>query len=279
MPSQAADSDAAQGADVVSAMPAMKPEQQIQDDQYAIPYHYLPTLGPNSFQQHAYWSWGYRYLGGMTVARSLCDEEPYSSLLDIGCGDGRFIRDLGRDAGTRKLLGVDYSERAINLAKGLNPQLDYRVCDILVDDLGGEKFDVVTAIEVIEHVPPDVLPQFLARAVEFLRPGGRLVITVPHRNKRLNEKHFQHFDSTMIATLLDPHLEGIRFQPFDFPSRILDLWFRLLGRTGQYYLVTWKPALAAFYRYYVNRCLFDGDESKCWRIACVGRKPNIHSKT
>ena len=248
-------------------------EQEILEEQYAYPYHYLPHSRNGAFHQHAYWSWGFRYLGGMHVAKALCDEVSYFSLLDLGCGDGRFISELSREGTERRLMGVDYSERAIELAKALNPGLDYRVADITSEDLEEHQFDVVTLVEVIEHIPPDDLPRFVERAVSFLRPGGRLVLTVPHRNSPVSDKHFQHFDSQMLRNLLDAHLDNLRFQPFDFFSRTLDLWFRLLGRSGKYFLITWQPLLDAFYNYYISRCLYGQDESKCGRIACVGWKP------
>jgi len=251
----------------------MKAEQKVQEEQYSFPYHYLPNYADDAFYQHAYWSWGYRYLGGMHVTREICDEEPYGSLLDLGCGDGRFIAELSRSRSDLRLLGVDYSERAIGLASALNPDVDYRASDILQDDLAGEQFDVVTLVEVIEHIPPEDLPLFVQRAVSFLRPGGRLILTVPHRNNPVSSKHFQHFDSRMLSEHLSPHLEDLRYQPFDFFSRKLDLWFRLLGRTGKYFVITWQPLLNAFYDYYIKRCLYGQDESKCGRIACVGWKP------
>lgn len=247
-------------------------KQRIQEEQYSFPYHYLPQFRGGTFCQHAYWSWGYRYLGGMHVVMALCDEEPYDSLLDIGCGDGRFICELSQTAPTKQLVGVDYSDRAIALASALNPELDYRAVDITSDRLDGQQFDVVTLIEVIEHIPPSELPRFMEHAVSFLRPGGRLILTVPHRNNPVGYKHFQHFDSQMLQDLLGGHLDDLRFLPFDFFSRKLDIWFRLLGRSGQYFLITWKPLLRAFYNFYINRCVYGDDESKCSRIACVGRK-------
>lgn len=251
----------------------MKP-QEIQEEQYALPYHYLPQINDGDFRQHDYWSWGFRYLGGLHVARTLCDEEDYASLLDLGCGDGRFLSELAKQPDKElRLMGVDYSERAISIAKALNPTIDYRHANIISDDVDTEAFDVLTLVEVIEHIPPDELEIFVERAIEKLKPGGRLVLTVPHRNSPTNPKHFQHFDSGMLRELLEGRLEDLKLVPFDFFSRFLDIWFRLLGRTGKYFLVTWQPLLNAFYRYYINNCLLGGDESRCRRIACVGRKP------
>ena len=246
-------------------------EQKIQEEQYNFPYHYLPSESGGQFGQHAYWSWGFRYLGGLRVARDLCFMENYGSLLDVGCGDGRFIADLYKDYPSIRLKGVDYSEKAVALAKAMNPGLDYAVADIFQDDLGGEKFDVVSLIEVIEHIPPKDLPDFIGCCLSFLKPGGRLVVTVPHKNKTVTDKHFQHFDSQMLRDLLNPqaNIEEIKF--FDVRNRLLQLWFRLLGGTGNRYLITWQPLLRSFYRFYLKNGLYTNKESYCGRIACMAR--------
>lgn len=250
----------------------MKKQQRIQEEEYLFPYHYIPQAKNGLFLQNVYWSWGFHYLGGLHIAKKFCGAEPYENLLDIGCGDGRFICELAKDNPASQLMGVDYSERAIRLAKALNPELNYHTADIMTDNLAGRKFDVVTMIEVIEHIPPDTLPDFLKHAVNFLKPGGRLILTVPHRNKTLQAKHFQHFDSALLNDLLSPLLSDLSFYPFDFTSKILNVWFRIIGRTGKYFIITWTPLLKAFYKYYINNHLYGNDEASCSRIACIGRK-------
>lgn len=248
----------------------MQKEQELQEYQYDFPYHYLPQLIDGNFRQYEYWSWGFRYLGGLSVVESLIDEEPISSLLDIGCGDGRFVRELSKKGGAKRLVGIDYSARAIRLAKALNPEIDFRTVDIVNDDFDIELFDVVTLIEVIEHVPPESLNRFIERAVKLVRPGGRIIITVPHTNKALNPKHYQHFNSEKLRELLNPYIVNLRFLPFDSMSRKVKFLFRLLGRTGKYFLVTWQPFLNAFYTYYVKHHLYLPSEERSGRIACVG---------
>lgn len=248
-------------------------EQKIQEVQYAFPYHHVPRATTDGFAQHIYWSWGFRYLGGIKAVKDLCESEDYESLLDIGCGDGRFIADLAHHGTNKRLRGVDYSDRAIALAKALHPEGDYIAADISSEDLGGEKFDVVTLIEVLEHIPPPDLPDFVARCASFLRPGGRIVVTVPHKNKPLNPKHFQHFDSDGLRNILRIQFEDIRFRFLDASSRLLQLWLRLLGGRGEHFVVTWGPALQAFYDFYLARGLYADREANCARLACVARKP------
>ncbi len=89
--------------------------------------------------------------------------------LDFGCGNGALVRHL-RAAGHTNVFGIDtgaWAEKA--RAIGL-PILR----DDELDALAGS-FDVITAIEVIEHVV-DPLP-LLARLRRLLKPGGWLFLT------------------------------------------------------------------------------------------------------
>lgn len=250
----------------------LKVEQEIQEIEYEFPYHYVPTVGEQGFRQHFYWSWGFRYLGGLQIAQELSFESTCESLLDIGCGDGRFLQQVSSQYDGTRLLGIDYSQKAVSLAKALSPHVEFQCLDILAGEPLSEEFDVVSLVEVIEHIPPESLPDFISKAAEYLNPTGRLVLTVPHVNQIVGDKHFQHFDSVSLRALLDPHFTDIEFYPFDYPSRILGLWFRLLGRAGKYFIITWPPILNKFHAYYRRHCLYGKDESTCMRIACVAKR-------
>src|SRR5207247_850905 len=108
----------------------------------------------------------------------------------------------------RRLCGVDFSERAVRLAQALNPELDYRALDVVTDVIG-EKFEVATLIEVIEHIVPAQLPAFIEAAANTITDNGKLVLTVPHSNKPLIDKHYQHFTGHQLRQLLAPHFDDI----------------------------------------------------------------------
>lgn len=119
-------------------------DKAFQESQYSFPYHYIPTYDKGHFLQHLYWSWGFRYLGGIHLVLDTLRKKKFQSLVDIGCGDGRFLRDVKREFPGKRIFGVDYSAHAINLAKALNPDINYICLDISKKNLANKKFDVAT---------------------------------------------------------------------------------------------------------------------------------------
>jgi tocopherol O-methyltransferase len=99
-----------------------------------------------------------------------------SDVCDAGCGYGASARMLAAQYGAR-VTGLTISAvqhaYAISIDRGaLNPV--YLLRDWLDNDLPGESFDAVIAIESSEHMPD--LAAFFRQANRVLRPGGRLVI-------------------------------------------------------------------------------------------------------
>jgi 2-polyprenyl-6-hydroxyphenyl methylase / 3-demethylubiquinone-9 3-methyltransferase len=110
--------------------------------------------------------------------------KPFAGLtaLDIGCGGGLIAEPLARMGAT--VTAIDPSERNIAIARGhAEPQglqIDYR--PVRVEELGtrGELFDLVTCLEVVEHVPD--VPAFIAECARVVKPGGILFLSTINRN-------------------------------------------------------------------------------------------------
>lgn len=248
----------------------------MQEAQYAFPYHYLPTVKNGKFSARRYWPWGFRYMGGIQLVLDQLAGRSFSSLIDIGCGDGRFLREVAERYPAKILVGVDASERAVRMAQVLNPELDYRALDIVVDR-SLEKFDVATLIEVIEHIPPAELPAFLDAAADKLVDSGRLIVTVPHRNTPVSRKHYQHFDAAQLRNLLEPRFRDIHIIPFDLrPNRSPGVWLveRVLAPKAKLFQLTNARVLHWFYRLYLRSYLYCRNEISCERLAVVcAKKP------
>ena len=249
----------------------MDRKSQLQEEQYRIPYHYLPVAGPEGFSQVHYWSWGYRYLGRLQIAMEMLEQVEFQSLVDIGCGDGRFLQEVSSRWPGKSLLGVDYSVTAIDWARRLNPGLSFEVRDILADRMPAV-YDVATLLDVIEHVPPGQLEAFVQAALTAVRPGGHLILTVPHTNMPLDPKHHQHFHPQKLRQLLEGVVDSCQFLLFDGRRWPLKLLEKLMGGSGRHFIVT-SPRLTNFlYNSYQAWCLRDSHPRRSQRLACLARK-------
>lgn len=102
-------------------------------------------------------------------------------VLDVGCGGGILAESLAR-AGCA-VTGIDASSEAILAARahaaGQGLSIDYRVIETMALRAEGLRFPVVTALEIIEHVPD---PQaFVDDLAGVLEPGGLLFISTINR--------------------------------------------------------------------------------------------------
>ena len=105
-------------------------------------------------------------------------------VLDVGCGAGIAAEALARRG--HAVLGIDAAGEALAAARahaeGKGLSLVYR--DAVAADLAAEglRFPVITALEVIEHVPDPAA--FIAELAALLEPGGLLFLSTINRTKR-----------------------------------------------------------------------------------------------
>ena len=103
------------------------------------------------------------------------------SLLDVGCGAGLFAEPLARLGAD--VVGVDPAPAAIEAARRhaeeTGARLAYRAAT--VEELAAEprRFDVVSAMEVIEHAADP--KAFVASAASLVKPGGLLLASTLNR--------------------------------------------------------------------------------------------------
>ncbi|WP_116090634.1 bifunctional 2-polyprenyl-6-hydroxyphenol methylase/3-demethylubiquinol 3-O-methyltransferase UbiG [Sphingomonas crusticola] len=99
--------------------------------------------------------------------------------LDVGCGAGLLSEPLARLGAA--VTGLDAAPENIAVARthaaGQGLAIDYRSGE--VEQLAGERFDLVASMEVIEHV--DNPAGFIAALAAVLADGGLLVLSTPNR--------------------------------------------------------------------------------------------------
>jgi 3' terminal RNA ribose 2'-O-methyltransferase Hen1 len=121
---------------------------------------------------------------------ALIREQGAVNVLDLGCGEGRLLRQLLTVPGLKKIVGVEVAPRVL-AAAGDRLKLDHmpdvkrRRIELLQgslvyrdDRLQG--FDAAAVIEVIEHMEAERLPAFEAALFGHARPGA-VIVTTPNR--------------------------------------------------------------------------------------------------
>lgn len=98
------------------------------------------------------------------------------AVLDIGCADGalfRLVPGLGPSIGIEPELDVGHKTifPGVDVYKGYFPGALPRPL----------QFDAITVLAVLEHVPSDQQAELAQACAAHLKPGGRLIITVPSR--------------------------------------------------------------------------------------------------
>jgi len=114
----------------------------------------------------------------------LCAPVAGARVLDLGCGEGYGARALRR-RGAETVLGVDRSPEMVDLARRQEAAdrlggLRFEVGDASRVELPDDAFDLVVAIFLFNYLTLDETVATLGRARAALRPGGRMVFSVPH---------------------------------------------------------------------------------------------------
>ena len=105
--------------------------------------------------------------------------------IDVGCGGGILAESMAQRGA--RVTGIDLAEKSLKVAMlhrlESGVEVDYRL--VSAEEAAAAEpgaFDVVTCMEMLEHVPePDAMLRTLAT---LLRPGGRLFVSTLNRNLR-----------------------------------------------------------------------------------------------
>ena len=96
------------------------------------------------------------------------------TVADVGCGNGRYLAELGRCGHAGPVLGVDMSPGMLRAAGGRAPQAGLLVADAMALPVRDAAAGLTLAMHMLYHVPE---PQRAVRELRRItRPGGRLIV-------------------------------------------------------------------------------------------------------
>jgi SAM-dependent methyltransferase len=123
-------------------------------------------------------------------------------VVDLGCGEGHFAGVLA--ARGLEVVAVDRSASKIEAARACYPGVAFILSDIRRLDLPDASFDTAVLAEVLEHADEAAGDEILATAWRLLRPGGRLIVSVPNRDCVRHPNHVREFDRRGLKSMLAP---------------------------------------------------------------------------
>ncbi len=137
--------------------------------------------------------------------------------LDVGCGIGRNLKNLGPDA-----VGVDHNAHSITYCRELG--LTAFTTQEFFEGAQGqpESFDAMLCAHLLEHVSQQVADDIVAQYLPFVRPGGQVVFITPQEvGFRSDETHVRWVDKAAAEGHVARHgLSVVRSYSFPFPRPV-----------------------------------------------------------
>ena len=161
-------------------------------------YYPFNTSGDSKFYEYLEkfpwyymdWKWEHK------IASNLI--KPKNRVLEIGCGRGSFIKKIQQKGAD--CIGLELNENAVSYGQ------DKKV-NILKESIqnhaknNNERYDVVCSFQVVEHIAK--IKEFLQSSINVLKPGGRLVISVPNNDSLI----LKYYDNIVLN--MPPHHMGM----------------------------------------------------------------------
>ncbi len=182
-------------------------------------------------EEESFWVWSRNRLLKKIVNR-FKRAQGQTRLVEIGCGNGAFIREIVEDSDLA-ITGSEVYFKGLLYAKKKRPEVEFVQFDVTQGRLS-EEFDIIAAFDVLEHIDDDMAA--IANIHAMLSRGGHFIVTVPQHKilwSRLDEivKHKRRYSrSELLAKLGQREFEVRLCSSFVFVLFPLMAMSRLLDR-------------------------------------------------
>lgn len=134
------------------------------------------------------------------------------SILELGPGNGYMLKLLSEQG--HHVVGLEFSPERAKLARKTAPNAEVKEVEFLTHDFGGDKYDVIVALEFLHLFPPEELDKLLKKIVTLLKGNGLTVFSTTLNTK--SEEGYQRrtdglvryrrrFTTDELKDLLDTH--------------------------------------------------------------------------
>jgi SAM-dependent methyltransferase len=186
------------------------------------PINLMPYYGETYYTNRRGFTEGHCIRRRVKTVLSATKHMDHKRLLDIGCGNGAFLRAMS-------ILGWNVAGTEIN--PGLELMKELAVRKHIEDFSDCAPFDCITMWHTLEHM--ENISTVLSQIYSLLRPGGKLIIAVPNnfsfqarlfKSKWLHldaPRHIYHFDVTSLQNCL--RMKGFYIERCDYQELEYDL--------------------------------------------------------
>ena len=129
------------------------------------------------------------------------------SLLNIGFGSGNLEESMEEGLGKIDWVGIDLSSKSVTKAKIKYPGRKFIIGNFLSDKVLGKHFDIVIALEVLEHISPKYTFKFLSKVNGLLNNNGIFILSVP-LNENLSEMLEKGINPNAHVRIYTPEVLG-----------------------------------------------------------------------
>lgn len=181
--------------------------------------YYQHGIKTNIFQK--YW-----HSRRFNEIKKIIGDEKFKTMLDVGCHSGKFTHELSKKTPKTKIYGIDISKEAINYAKKSYKNISFKVAEAKKLPFKNASFDLVTCLEVMEHIEkPNLVLKEIKRVIE---DNGKIIILVPSENLLFKLIWFLwiHFGPGNVWN----HTHINQFTNFSLDKLLKRLGFRILKR-------------------------------------------------
>lgn len=148
-------------------------------------------------------------------------------VLDVGTGFGFGAKFIAENGG-KEVLGIDYNSDVVSIALKTNAAKNLAFRNLNAFEIKNikEKFDIVMAFEIIEHLPVDRVGEFLLLLYDRLEIGGKLLLSTPNGKKSkfflgslYNPYHVKEYTKNEISNLLSKYFTKVETKGYDIGNK------------------------------------------------------------